>query len=108
MCIMDKQAALEETLVGDRMGCRKATSHLEALHRPRRPCECLKPAVAVIVVMGLLVVALVAGFIACYFFITPSTITNNNQVRNIFYSDRNFSHKLTCFVGLNIYFMPFC
>lgn len=80
LCIMDKhQAPLQETLVGDKMGDREAAGFLEASHGPRRPRECFKCAVALIVVMGLLIVALVTGFIS--YIILTST---RNQVRNRF------------------------
>lgn len=77
LCIMDKhQAQLQEALVGDKMGHRKAAGDLEAPHGPRRPSKCFKCVVALTVVMGLITVALVSGFI--YFILTSTS----NQVRN--------------------------
>ncbi|XP_024859775.1 uncharacterized protein LOC112450231 [Kryptolebias marmoratus] len=72
---MDKQqAALEETLMGDRRLYTMAAGHLVAPHQPRGPRDFFKWAAALIVVISLLLVASVTGLIACYFFFKPSAI----------------------------------
>lgn len=72
------QAGQEETLVDVRVG----TDSLEVTHRPRGSpadnCSCFKCTVALATVMGLVIVALVAGFLLHFVMFPPSC----NQVRN--------------------------